>query len=126
MVKNPPAIQETQETWVPSLGQEDALEKEVATHSNILAWKIPWMEEPDGLQSMGSRRVRHDCPTEPKDKQGLLPTRQPVRFVILWGLSVTSALITPLSHSPEVRAATEKTSRGWSRARHRCSQLLGG
>ena len=48
------------ETWVQSLGREDLLEKEMATHSSILAWKIPWMEEPGGLQSMGSLRVRHD------------------------------------------------------------------
>ena len=46
-----------QETRVRSLGQEDPLEKEMATHSSILAWKIPWMEEPGGLQSMGSQRV---------------------------------------------------------------------
>ena len=57
MVNNPPAIQET---WVRSLGQEDPLEKEMATHSSILAKRIPWTEEPDGLQSMGSQRVRHD------------------------------------------------------------------
>ena len=44
----------------PSLGQEDLLEKEMATHSSILAWKIPWMEEPSRLQSMGSQRVEHD------------------------------------------------------------------
>ena len=48
------------ETWVQSLGQEDLLEKEMATHSSTLAWKIPWMEEPGGLQSMGSQRVGHD------------------------------------------------------------------
>ena len=54
MVKNLPAVQET---WVQSLGQEDPLEKGKATHSSILAWKIPRTEEPDGLQSMGSRRV---------------------------------------------------------------------
>ena len=48
------------ETWVQSLGWEDFLEKEMAIHSSILAWKIPWMEEPDRLQSMGSQRVRHD------------------------------------------------------------------
>ena len=47
------------ETWVKSLGWEDVLEKEMATHSSILAWKIPWMEEPGGLQSTGSQRVRH-------------------------------------------------------------------
>ena len=55
-VKNLPA---KQETWGLSLGQEDALEKEIATHSSILAWRIPWTEEPDGLRSMGSQRVRH-------------------------------------------------------------------
>ena len=48
------------ETWVRSLGREDPLEKEMATHSSILAWKIPWMEEPGRLQSMGSQRVRRD------------------------------------------------------------------
>ena len=48
------------ETWVQSLGQKDLLEKEMATHSSILAWKIPWTEEPGRLQSMGSQRVRHD------------------------------------------------------------------
>ena len=46
--------------WVRSLGQEDPLEKEMATHSSILAWKIPWTEESGGLQSMGPRRVEHD------------------------------------------------------------------
>ena len=51
------------ETWVQSLGQEDALEKEMATHSSILAWRIPWMEELGGLQSTGSQRVRHDWAT---------------------------------------------------------------
>ena len=48
------------ETRVQSLGQDDPLEKEMATHSSILAWRIPWIEEPGGLQSMGSQRVRHD------------------------------------------------------------------
>ena len=59
-VKNLPAMQEMQERWVLSLGQEDPLEKEMATHSSILAWRIPWTEEPGGLQSMGKHRVRHD------------------------------------------------------------------
>ena len=49
-----------QETRVQSLGWEDPLEKEIATHSGIIAWKIPWMEEPGGLRSMGSQRVGHD------------------------------------------------------------------
>ena len=56
-VKSLPAVQETQ---VQSLGQEHLLEKEIATHSSILAWKIPWMEKPGRLQSMGSQRVGHD------------------------------------------------------------------
>ena len=56
-VKSLPAMQET---WVHSLDWEDPLEKKMATHSSILAWRIPWTEEPDGLQSMGSQRVGHD------------------------------------------------------------------
>ena len=59
-VKNPPAMQVPQETKVPSLGGEDPLEEGMATHSRILAWRVPWTEEPDGLQSMGSQRVGHD------------------------------------------------------------------
>ena len=57
VVKKPSAMQETQ---VPSLGGEDPLEKGMATHSSILAWRIPRTEEPGGLQSMGFQRVRHD------------------------------------------------------------------
>ena len=57
MVKRLPTMPETQ---VQSLGQEDLLEKEMATHSSILAWKLPWTEEPGRLQSMGSQRVRYD------------------------------------------------------------------
>ena len=57
MVKNPLAMQGTR---VQSLGQEDPREKGMATHSSILAWEIPWTEEPGGLQFMGSQRVRHD------------------------------------------------------------------
>ena len=53
-------MQETQETWFRSLGQEDPLEKEMETHSSILTWEIPWTEEPGGLQSMGLQRVGHD------------------------------------------------------------------
>ena len=60
MVKNLPAMQEMQDTWVQQLGQEDPLEEGMATHSSILAWKIPWTEEPAGLQSMCLQRVRHD------------------------------------------------------------------
>ena len=56
-VQTPPAMRETQ---VPSLGQEDPLEKGMATHSNVLTWRIPWTEETEGLQSRESRRVRHN------------------------------------------------------------------
>ena len=61
MVKNPPAMPET---WVCSLGWEDPLEEGTATHSSILAWRIPWTEEPGGLQSMGSQRIGHDWATK--------------------------------------------------------------
>ena len=57
-------MQETQETLVWSLGWKDPLEEELATHSSILAWKMPWTEEPGGLQSMGSQRIKHNIATE--------------------------------------------------------------
>ena len=60
MVKNPPT---TQETWIQALGPEDPLEKGIATYSSILAWRIPWREEPCGLQSMASQIVRHNWAT---------------------------------------------------------------
>ena len=60
MVKNLPAMQETGKTQVRSLDGEDPLEEEMATHSSVLARKIPWTEEPGRVQSMGSQRVRHD------------------------------------------------------------------
>ena len=63
-VKNPPAMQEMQKIWVTSLGQEDPHEEGMATHSNILTWKIPWSEKPGGLQSVGSQ-----SPTGLSDKQ---------------------------------------------------------
>ena len=66
MVKNLSAKQETQ---VPPLGWEDPLEKGMATHSNILAWRIPWTGEPGGLQSMGSQRVGHDLMTKQHQQQ---------------------------------------------------------
>ena len=57
MVRN---LSVTQETWVQSLGQEDPLEEQMTTHSSILAWRIPWIEEPGGLQSIGLQEVGHD------------------------------------------------------------------
>ena len=59
-LKNLPAMQEAQKTQVQSLGPEDPLEEGTATHSSILAWRIPWTEEPGGLQSIGSQRVRYN------------------------------------------------------------------
>ena len=64
VVKNLPAMQEMQKTWVQSLGWEDPLEEEIATRSSTLAWKIPWTEEPGRLQSTGSQRVGHNLVTK--------------------------------------------------------------
>ena len=58
--KNPPARQKLQETQVRALGQKDPLEEGMATHSSIVAWRILWTEDPGGLQSIGSQRIRHD------------------------------------------------------------------
>ena len=66
IMKNPPALQET---MVPSLGREDLLEKEMANHANILACRIPWTEEPGGLQSMGLQRVGHNLEPEHKARR---------------------------------------------------------
>ena len=60
MVKNPPALQKT---WVQSTGREDPRENEMATDSSILAWEMPWTQDPGGLQSMKSQRVGHDLAT---------------------------------------------------------------
>ena len=60
VVRNPPAIWKPQETWVQSLDREDPLEEGTATHSSILAWRIPWTEELGGLQPVGLQRVGHD------------------------------------------------------------------
>ena len=71
MVKNSPAMQETQESWVRFLGREDALEKEMATHSSILAWKIPWTEEQGGYSPWGSTesdRTEHTATNHPTNK----------------------------------------------------------
>ena len=81
MVKNLSAMQET---WVWSLGHEYSLEKEMATHSTILACKIPWAEEPEGLQSMGLQRVRHDWAAE----RALSSWGCAGSLLLLWGLSL--------------------------------------
>ena len=69
-LKNLPAMQEMwQKLQVQALGQEDPLGKEIATHSSILTWEIPWAEEPGGLQSMGLQRVGHDLATKHKQQK---------------------------------------------------------
>ena len=70
MVKNPLAIQDTEEMWVWSLGQEDPLEEGMATHSSVLAWRIPWTEEPGGLQYVRLQRVRHSWVTKHTQRKG--------------------------------------------------------
>ena len=62
-----------QETWVQSLNKDDPLEKEMATHSSILAWRIPWTEEPGGLQSMGLQRVGHNLATKQQLETAFMP-----------------------------------------------------
>ena len=82
------------ETQVPSMGQEEPLEKEMATHSSILAWRIPWTEEPGGLQSIGSPRVRHDLGTK---QQHLLPQVPATSSAFPWLQSASSILVPPLA-----------------------------
>ena len=71
-----------QETQALSLGQEGPLEEEMAAHSSVLAWESPWTEEPGGLQSMGSQRVRHDSATEQRKEERWKRVLLPVAFSI--------------------------------------------
>ena len=87
MVKNLPA---RQETWVRSLCREDPLEKEMETHSSILAWEITWTEEPGGLQSMWSQRVRHDLVTKQQSSQQLDEAQEKWNFKICNRASVVA------------------------------------
>ena len=80
MVKNPPAMQET---WVRSLGWEDPLEEDMATHSSILAWRNPWTEEPGRLWSIGLQRVRRDWATKHSTGTRSLLTQNPLLFTLL-------------------------------------------
>ena len=82
MVKNPPAMQEV--THVPSLGQKDPLEKGMTTHSIILAWKIPWTEEPGGLQSIGLQTVGHDWATKHLKFQVVSKHCIPIMFINIY------------------------------------------
>ena len=83
-------MQETQDTRVRSLGWGDPLEEEIATHSSILAWRIPSTEEAGGLQPVGSQRVRHDCVTEHAEPTVFsLSVAQNVRFLFQWCPSIS-------------------------------------
>ena len=87
-VKNSPA---KQETWVQSLDQEDPLEKGMATHSSILAWKIPWTEEPGGLQFMALQRVRYDLATK-QQQQIMASPPLPESLLNIYSCSVPVAV----------------------------------
>ena len=113
MVKNPPTVREM---WVQYLGEEDPLAKEMATHSSILAWEIPWMQEPGGPQSLGWQRVRRNSATNThitfvtpslpaRDITYTLPLATPLSFrralkswVIFFFFFVFLALCTGLAH----------------------------
>ena len=75
-------MQETRETWVQSLGWEDPLEEEMATHSRVIAWEILWIEEPGGLQSMELLRVGHSLATEHVDTSWLYPGLIAIKLII--------------------------------------------
>ena len=102
MVKNLPAMLET---WVQSLGWEDPMEKGMATHSSILAWRIPWTEEPGGLQAMGSQRVRHNWGTftslhSPQETNTLISVR--LEILLSSSLCTFNFFLCP-SHSPSLK-----------------------
>ena len=90
-------MQETQETWVQSLGREDPLEEKMAAHSRILAWRVPWTEEPGGLQSIGSQRVWHNWSNLAcKIRSTSLPLI--FRAPLSWTQTPIYSLFTPWSH----------------------------
>ena len=93
-VKNLPAMQET---WVQFLGQEETLKKEMATHSNILAWEIPWTEEPDGQQSIESQRVGRDFGSKPSvdSRTELLPVKCCAKLVKVLVAQLCRLFVTP-------------------------------
>ena len=95
MVKNPPVMQGT---WIPFLGWKDPMEKEMAIHSSIFAWKSPWTEEPGGLQSIGLQRVGHNLMSKETKKEILLVNRNTVNFCIFL-MSCSHAEFTDESNS---------------------------
>ena len=98
MERNLPAMQETQ-VW--SLGREDPLEKEIATHSSSLAWRIPWTEESGGLQTMGSQRVGHNWPAGHSTAQAYFIILNTWEIPRVWG-SMSQELQTKIKHRWEI------------------------
>ena len=99
MVKSLPAMQET---WIRSLGQEDPLEMEIATHSSILAWRIPWTEKPGGLQSMGSQNLvdHHGL------RSGCLGRRGYPHLPGFWSPSISQAVSSDVTEGGDSQAPT--------------------
>ena len=118
-LKNLPAMQNIQ---VPSLGWEDPLEEEMETHSNILAWKIPWTEEPGGLQSMGSLRVRHMwCWRRRHKRRGFRPWVGKIPWRRAW--QPTPVFLPGESHGQRSLARRRLQSTGSQRAGHDSNDL---
>ena len=101
-----------QETWVQSLGWQDPMEEEMATHSSILAWKIPWTEKPSKLQSMGSQRVRHDrARTHARSSNNTSEyTTETIESRILKWYMYTSVHSSIIHNSPHTHDGNEKVS----------------
>ena len=95
MVKNVPVMQET---WVRSLGWENSLEKGMATHSSILAWRSSWTEEPGGLQSMGLQRVRYDLLNKQQQKFNPLISKAFLLFTLRGTLLICAILFPTVLH----------------------------
>ena len=113
MVTDPPAMQETRGQ---SLGQEDPLEEGMATHSSILAWRIPWSEEPGGLQSMGSQRIRHDWATNFHVRNSLC-LQQAIIDTFISGGCVTYSMkrwAMPCRATQYGRVMVERSDKTWS------------
>ena len=106
-VKNPPAMQETQEMWIWSLGWEDPLEEEMATHSSILAWKIPWTEEPSKLQSLRSNMTEWMstycmliCCSSSSSPETAPPVKENIKFKLRTWMSAQSFQLCPTLCDP--------------------------
>ena len=96
-------MQETQETWIASLGWEDSLEKGATTRSSILVWRIPWTGKPGGLQSMG--QLRHNWASKHTHTHGFLPKRAVTRKL----LDINEQILTDVSHCPSTLLGNRRT-----------------